>query len=160
MKTKLIILTVCAAFIALGSCKQKEWIEWKVQNEIWLQQNAQKDSVVTTPSGLQYKILYEGNLSDAKPSLISTVYITYTGKLINGVVFDSHENASLNLQSSAIKGFAEGMTKIHKTGDIEIYIPWELGYQSDGNGAAEGYSSNIPPYSTLIFRVHLNGLTN
>lgn len=149
---------MCAAFAMLCGCKQKEWIEWKVQNEIWLQQNKQNEGVKTTPSGLQYKILYEGNLSDAKPSSISTVQVSYTGQLINGVIFESAENVSVNLQTT-IKGFAEGMTKIHKTGDIELYIPWELAYKAEGKGS-EGYTTYIPPYSTLIFRIHLNNLSN
>jgi len=144
--------------VATVGCKQKEWTEWKVQNEIWLQQNAQREGVQTTPNGLQYKILYEGNPTAAKPSSVSSVYVSYTGKLINGVVFDSTTAASLYLPSM-IKGFAEGMTKIHKTGDIELYIPWELGYSSEGRGT-EGYSAFIPPYSTLIFRVHLTDISN
>ena len=143
--------------VAMCGCKQKEWTEWKAQNEVWLTQNAQKEGVIKTPSGLQYKILYEGNTSAARPSSLSTVYINYTGKLINGVTFDSNTNAAINLQT-AVKGFAEGMTKLHKTGDIEIYVPWELGYAANPQGT-EGYSSYIPPYSTLIFRVHLNDVT-
>ncbi len=157
MKNINYILFVIVLVASMG-CKQKEWTEWKVQNEIWLQQNAKKEGVKTTPNGLQYKILYEGNPTAAKPSSVSSVLVTYTGKLINGVVFDSSSSVSLSLPSM-IKGFTEGLTKIHKTGDIEIYIPWELGYGASGRGV-EGYAAYIPPYSTLIFRVHLNDIAN
>ncbi len=156
MKTKTYIFILLA--LALCSCKQKEWIEWKTQNEIWLQLNKQKEGVQTTPSGLQYKILYEGNPTTTKPSAISTVYVSYSGSMINGIVFDSQSSAALSLQST-VKGFAEGMTKIYRSGDIELYIPWDLGYGVDGSGT-EGYSGFIPPYSTLIFRIHLNDITN
>lgn len=156
MKTKIYILLLLS-FLVCG-CKQKEWIEWKTQNEIWLQQNKQKEGVQTTPSGLQYKILYEGNTTSTKPSAISTVYVAYTGTMINGVVFDTQSSAAMSLQST-VKGFAEGMTKIYRSGDIELYIPWNLGYGVNGNGT-EGYSGFIPPYSTLIFRIHLNDITN
>ena len=142
----------------LCGCKQKEWTEWKTQNEVWMKQNGTKEGVKTTPSGLQYKILYKGNTTSTKPSSISTVYVSYTAKIINGVEFDNQANAALSLPS-CVDGFAEGMTKIYKTGDIEIYVPWDLGYGSGGNGT-EGYSSFIPPYSTLIFRVHLNDIAN
>lgn len=157
MKQTIYIIIALAA-IVLGSCKQKEWTEWKTQNEIFLQENAKKDSVKTLPNGVQYKILYAGNPTATKPSNYSTVVCTYTAKLINGIVFDDQINASLSL-SSTIDGFASGIKQIHKTGDIIIYVPWQLGYGNNGSGT-EGYSSYIPPYSTLIFRVHLSEITN
>ena len=57
MKTiKTILLLLCV--VALSSCQQNDWLDWKVQNELWLVQNAQADGVITTPTGLQYKCIY------------------------------------------------------------------------------------------------------
>ena len=131
---------------------------WKLQNDIWMAQNAKKDSVRTTSTGLQYKIIADPLAEhDAKPKPTSTVVCVYTLKLINGTVIESRENQPIYL-SSAVPGFREGCIKVHTHGDIELFIPAELGYDYDtsdrGNGT-EGYKSYIPPYSTLIFKVHI-----
>lgn len=133
-------------------------MDWKLQNDIWLAQNAKKDSVRTTSTGLQYKIIADPLAEhDAKPKPTSTVVCDYTLKLINGTVIESRENQPIYLPS-AVPGFREGCIKVHTHGDIELFIPAELGYDYDtsdrGNGT-EGYKSYIPPYSTLIFKVHI-----
>ena len=161
MDSKIKILTIVACAICaflLPSCQQDNWMDWKLQNDIWLAQNATKDSVITTSTGLQYKIIADplaGN--DAKPKPTSTVVCDYTLKLINGTVIESRENQPIYL-ASAVPGFREGCIKVHTHGDIELFIPAELGYDYDtsdrGNGT-EGYKSYIPPYSTLIFKVHI-----
>ena len=46
--------------VLLCGCKEDNWMDWKLQNQIWLEQNAKQEGVVTTPSGLQYKISYMG----------------------------------------------------------------------------------------------------
>ncbi|MBR4547076.1 MAG: FKBP-type peptidyl-prolyl cis-trans isomerase [Paludibacteraceae bacterium] len=141
------------------SCKQDKWMDWKLQNEMWLAENAKKENVQITPSGLQYKVLYNGNQYDAKPDDASTVLVSYTGTLINGYKFDSSSSTSFPL-SGVVKGFAEGLKKIHVHGDIELYIPQELAY-ADSLPTTEGSlsASFIPPYSTLIFQVHLYGVS-
>lgn len=144
--------------LSLFSCKKDNWTDWKLQNEMWLEANAKKEGVVTTPSGLQYKILYQGNVNDNKPDDASTIICSYTGKLINGYEFDAATNASISMNpKTIIPGFAEGMKLIHAHGDIEMYIPADLAY-GDSLPPSEGSLSIkfIPPYSTLIFNVHLN----
>ena len=84
--------------------------------------------------------------------------------MINGYVVDSYVGAQISL-SSTIPGFSEGCHKIHNNGDIELYIPAYLGYdyskyESDEYNEAEGYGtegtqSYIPPYSTLIYEIHI-----
>jgi len=158
MKRLLLYILPLAALLFSG-CKEDNWMDWKLQNEMWLVENAKKEGVITTDSGLQYKILYQGNPSDAKPDDASTVICSYTGTLINGYKFDSSEGTSLTV-SGVVKGFGEGLKKIHAHGDIEIYIPQELGYTDEGSGTEGSLSGSfIPPYSTLIFKVHVSAVT-
>ncbi len=155
MKTRIgLLLTVV---LLLSACKQDNWIDWKLQNELWFSQNALKENVMTAPSGsgLQYTIQYEGNIYDAMPSRSATVVVDYTGKLINGKIFEQG-TATLSV-SSLIEGFQEGLSLMHVSGDAVFYIPYTLGYGETGTGT-EGSSSFIPPYSTLIFEVHLSGI--
>ena len=124
--------------------------------------------MVETSSGLQYKIVADPTPQDARPNLTSTIVCDYSVKLINGYQVDAGNNVQLSLPNT-ISGFAEGCHKIHANGDIELYIPASLGYDQskyDSNeyNEAEGYctegtSSYIPPYSTLIYTVHICAVT-
>ena len=154
---KLFILI--AAIALLTGCKEDNWLDWKTQNEIWLQQNLKNDpEVKVTESGLQYKILYMGNPTDVRPNSYSEVLIDYKGRLINGYQFDASQTAQLSL-AQTVKGFTEGLKKIYAGGDIILYIPYDLGYGEDGSGT-EGGQAFIPPYSTLIFEIHLSAVSN
>jgi FKBP-type peptidyl-prolyl cis-trans isomerases 1 len=140
-----------------------------VQNEVWLHNNLKKEGVKETSSGLQYKIIADPTPQDARPNATSTVYCDYTVKLINGYLVDGGNNRDLPL-AQCIPGFVEGCRLIHNNGDIELYIPCYLGYDYDkfasndeynaeGNNATEGTSSYIPPYSTLIYSIHICGVS-
>ncbi len=102
-----------------------------------------------TSTGLAYKVIDKG--SDKVASENSDVVINYTGKLINGSVFDSTDKhgkpAQFNL-ANVIPGFREGLQKVGKGGKVKLYIPSNLGY---GQQALPG----IPPNSTLIFDVEI-----
>lgn len=117
--------------------------------EAFLAENAKKDSVKTLPSGVQYKILKEGN--GPKPTETSTVKVHYEGRTIDGVVFDSsykrNKPATFRV-NQVIKGWTEALTQMPVGSTWMIYIPQELGY-----GARE--AGNIKPFSTLIFKVEL-----
>ncbi len=152
MKLKTIIL-VAITLLFIG-CKEDNWMDWKAQNEMWLRQNATKDNIKVSHTGLQYKIIYDGNATDAHIGATSTVIINYTGCLINGKVFDQADGVSLRV-SEVVAGFAEGLKKMHVMGVAELYIPWDLGYGKDGTEAAESADAFIPPYSTLIFTVEV-----
>lgn len=134
------------------TCPEK-WLEWKAQNELWLVQNAQRDGVQTSSTGLQYKCIYAGYDKSARPDDTSLVTIMYSGKLINGDQFDASDSY-VGYVSDFISGFREGLKKMREFGIYEFYIPYYLGYGINGTGT-EGSSSYIPPYSTLIFRVEL-----
>lgn len=163
MDSKIIIFLL--AVLSLTGCKENKWMDWKVQNELWLVQNAKKDSVMELASGLQYKIIADplANNGETTPNPTSTVVCDYTLWLINGYMIEGG-HATFNL-SNCIPGFREGCHLIHYSGDIELYIPCYLGYdyqkyQDDDAASAEGYgtegtSSYIPPYSTLIYKIHL-----
>lgn len=155
MKKIFIILSI--ALCVLG-CKKNEWMDWKTQNELWLAENAKQEGVVTTPTGLQYKVIHPGNPTDTRPQSTSTVVVDYEGTLITGYVFDRSKGATMAM-ANVVAGFSEGLKHIHSGGDIEIYVPWDLGYldsagESEAQGT-EGTSSYLPAYSTLIFKVHL-----
>ena len=167
MDSRLNILVLCLlSLFLLPSCKQNKWAEWKVQNELWLENNKLQDGVQVTSTGLQYKIISDPlkDYGDAVPNTTGSIICDYTVKLINGYQVDGGNYVSLSL-SCTIPGFAEGCHKVHNQGDIELYIPAYLGYDNDkyttndyynaeGLGT-EGTQSYIPPYSTLIYTVHI-----
>lgn len=108
-----------------------------------------QEGIQKTPSGLAFKVIEKG--SDKVASENSEVVIKYTGKLVNGNVFDTTEKrgepAQFNL-GGVIPGFKEGLQKVGKGGKITLYIPSKLGY---GEQALPG----IPPNSTLVFDVEI-----
>lgn len=169
-KIKTLIILACAIGAwSLTGCKQNKWADWKVQNEIWLENNKSQPGVLVSSSGLQYKIIADPTPQDARPNTTSTIVCDYTVKLINGCKIDGANYATLNL-ASTIPGFAEGCHKIHNNGDIELYIPAYLGYDyskyqtndyynAEGSGT-EGTQIYIPPYSVLIYKIHLCGVTD
>ena len=118
--------------------------------ENYLRANAQKDGVVVLPSGLQYKVLQEGN--GKKPQATDSVKCHYEGMLIDGTMFDSSiqrgEPATFPL-NGVIKGWTEGLQLMQEGAKYRFFIPFHLGYGSRGAG------QSIPPYATLIFDVEL-----
>lgn len=161
---RLKVIGACLAALLLVGCKQNNWMEWKVQNELWLAQKAKEPGVVETSTGLLYKIIADPTPNDAQPNADSYVTCDYTCKLINGYKVDGGSHITFSL-ANTIPGFSEGCHKIHNNGDIELYVPASLGYdyskyqsdeynEAEGSGT-EGTTSYIPPYSTLIYTVHI-----
>jgi len=151
MKKALYILAL--AVVLLTGCKKESWIDWRIQNQLWIENIAKQPNVITTPTGLRYKVIYKGDTTQMRPDDIKSVGVTYKGSLITGKVFDSAENSTLAV-SDVVSGFAEGLKKMYPTAHYILYIPYDLAYGADGKGT-EGYSSFIPPYSTLIFDITL-----
>lgn len=128
--------------------KQAE--ENKQKGEAFLKQNKAKEGVVTLPSGLQYKIIKSG--TGAKPTKEDTVTVEYTGRLLNGEVFDSTEKAGKPVSfklTQVIPGWTEALQLMPAGSTWEVYIPSKLAYGSRNVGGAIG------PNETLIFNVHL-----
>ena len=119
----------------------------KEASEKFLEENASRAGVTKTESGLQYEILEPGN--DVKATLRDTVYVHYTGTLIDGTVFDQtlEENDAVAIPlSNVIRGWQEGLPLVGEGGHIKLYVPSELGYGSQGNPV-------IKPNSALVFDV-------
>ena len=116
----------------------------------FLEENAKNDSVVQTTSGLQYMVLQEG--TGAKPGPTDEVTVHYTGRLLDGTVFDSSVNrgepATFTLDK-VIPGWTEGLQLMSEGAKYRLFIPSELAYGSKGAG------EQIQPNSTLIFDVEL-----
>lgn len=156
MKKTTKLLSLLLVVVLVSGCKQENWLDWKLQNELWLQNNAKKEGVITTPTGLQYKCIEKGWDKSARPDDAKIVTIDYEGTMINGLQFDAAD-AYTGYVSSFVSGFSEGLKKMNQFGEYEFYIPYDLGYGKEGTGT-EGTESFIPPYSTLIFHVYLHSV--
>ena len=122
----------------------------KSEGEKYLSENAKKEGVVTLPSGLQYKVLKEGN--GKSPKATDKVVCHYEGMLIDGTMFDSSvqrgEPATFPL-NGVIAGWTEGLQLMKEGAKYRFFIPYQLGYGERGAGAS------IPPFATLVFDVEL-----
>ena len=122
----------------------------KKEGEEFLKANASKDGVVTLPSGLQYKVLEEGN--GKKPGAASKVKCHYAGTLVDGTEFDSsyrRNQPAVFGVNQVIAGWTEALQLMPEGSKWELYIPYNLAYGEHGAPGA------IPPYSALIFTVEL-----
>lgn len=133
--------------------QEKSSKENKDEGKKFLEENKKREGVVTTESGLQYEILKRG--TGSSPKATDKVTVHYTGKLIDGTVFDSSvergEPVSFEL-NKVIPGWTEALQLMKVGGKWKLYIPYNLGY---GDRAV---SDLITPYSTLIFEVELLGI--
>jgi FKBP-type peptidyl-prolyl cis-trans isomerase FklB len=115
----------------------------------FLEENKLKASVVTTASGLQYKVIKEG--TGEKPQSTDTVVVHYHGTLTDGTVFDSSVERGETIEfplNQVIQGWTEGLQLMSIGSKYVFYLPEYLGYGDRAIG-------NIPAYSTLIFEVEL-----
>ena len=114
--------------------------------------NAKNEGVQQdTITKLQWKVIKEGNM-ELVPSPEDTVEVNYEGRLLDGTVFDSSYEGGEPVKfplNQVIKGWTDGIQKIGEGGEIELYIPYQLGY-----GARQA-GDKIAPYSTLVFKVEL-----
>ena len=119
----------------------------------FLKDNAAKDGVITTASGLQYKVLVKGE--GEVPQKTDKVLVNYEGRLIDGTVFDAsakHGDKPASFRADqVIKGWTEALTMMPVGSKWQLYIPQKLAYGERNMG-------NIKPYSTLIFDVELVGI--
>jgi FKBP-type peptidyl-prolyl cis-trans isomerase FklB len=122
----------------------------KKEGEDFLSANASRDGVKVLPSGLQYKVIKEGD--GKKPGPHDKVRCHYEGKFIDGRKFDSSydrgEPAVFGVDQ-VIRGWTQALQMMTEGSVWELYIPYQLGY---GETGAQGA---IPPYSALVFRVEL-----
>lgn len=148
----------------LSGCKKNDYVEWKSLNEAWLEHNKTQPGVVTTASGLQYKQLNPSpNPTESRPNYNSTVVLDYKLYLISsyggyntGNMLQEGTDAVFTL-TQVVPGFSEGVQRMRLHDDFVLYIPHQLGYGAEPTGS-EGYFGFIPPYSTLIYEVHLKAM--
>jgi len=126
--------------------------ENKKKSAEFLAKNKLNKKITTTASGLQYEVLKEGD-GKAKPTASSSANVTYTGKLMDGTVFDSTDKNGGNpielSLSGVIKGWTEGIQLMSKGAKYRFYIPSDLAYGDNGAGNV------IPPGAALIFDIEL-----
>lgn len=121
--------------------------------EAYLAENAKKEGVTTTASGLQYKQLVAGN--GAKPTTSDRVRVHYHGTLTDGTVFDSSYQRGEPIVfpvTGVIAGWVEGLQLMNVGSKFELTIPSNLAYGANGSGPVIG------PDATLIFEVELLGI--
>jgi FKBP-type peptidyl-prolyl cis-trans isomerase len=145
MKLPLILTAVTIALAPMSNAESA--LE---KGQAFLKENAKKEGVKTTASGLQYKITKEG--TGKNPKATDTVVVHYKGTTIDGKEFDSSykrgEPTTFPL-NGVIKGWTEGLMYLSEGGKATLYIPSELAYGKRGAGR------DIGPDETLIFDVEL-----
>jgi FKBP-type peptidyl-prolyl cis-trans isomerase FklB len=134
----------------MQQASEKKSAIFREKGRAFLENNKKNEGVVTTASGLQYKILTSG--SGKTPTATNQVTVHYTGKLIDGTIFDSSvqrgQPATFGV-SQVIHGWTEALQLMKEGDKWMLYIPYDLAYGERGSG------QQIPPYSTLIFEVEL-----
>ncbi|WP_153449008.1 FKBP-type peptidyl-prolyl cis-trans isomerase [Vibrio algicola] len=116
----------------------------------FLADNANKEGVITTPSGLQYLVLEKGS-GEEHPSANSKVRVHYQGTLLDGTEFDSSYKRGEPIEfklNQVVKGWQEGLQHMVVGEKIRLFVPYQLGYGKSGSGP-------IPAGATLIFEVEL-----
>jgi len=128
----------------------EEYQDNKYAGELFLEENKNKEGVITLPSGLQYKVLVEGD--GPKPLATDVVHVHYKGSLIDGSVFEDSNDGepAIFKVNGVISGWTEALLLMNIGSKWELYIPQELGY-----GTQFRPGSPIEPFSTLVFEVEL-----
>lgn len=134
----------------LQELQKKAEAQAREAGEAFLAENAKKEGVRVTSTGLQYIVDKEG--TGAQPTAEDEVTVHYTGKLLDGTVFDSSVNrgepATFPL-NRVIPGWTEGVQLMKEGAKYTFFIPSDLAY------GPQGVPNAIPPHSTLIFDVEL-----
>jgi len=144
-----VIAELKAYDVKVREAVQKKQLEDSAKQKAFLEENAKKDGVTVTESGLQYSVITKAE--GVKPTADDTVTVHYVGKLIDGTEFDSSikrdEPATFTL-NQVIPGWIEGVQLMSVGEKYQFVIPAELAYGVQGAG-------DIPPGATLVFDVEL-----
>ena len=149
-KSLILIIYALSSSLALVSTS---FAGAKSDGEAFLEKNKKVDGVVVLDSGMQYKILTQGN--GKKPKKTDTVIAHYKGTLLNGSVFDSSyaRNQPLTFGlNRVIRGWQEIIPMMPICSKWQVFIPYNLAY------GAQGAGRTIKPYETLIFEIELMGV--
>ena len=135
--------------IYMQAAMEKKAEKMKIENAKFLEENKKAEGVQTTKSGLQYKVITSGK--GKSPVATDKVTVHYTGKFVDGKVFDSsagRDPVTFEV-GGVIPGWTEALQLMHEGDKWMIYIPYDIAYGERGMG------NDIPPYATLIFEVEL-----
>lgn len=141
----------CQQIISADQVRSRERVSTKnlEEGQAFLEENAKKPGITTTASGLQYEVIEEG--TGESPTKDNVVTMHYTGKFIDGKVFQSSLDSGqpiVNSVSGFITGWTEGLQLMKPGGKMVFYIPANLAYGVQGR-------PGIPPNSALIFEVEM-----
>ncbi|HEY5916762.1 MAG TPA: FKBP-type peptidyl-prolyl cis-trans isomerase [Chryseolinea sp.] len=136
--------------VYMQNAMEKKTAQAKVDNAKFLEDNKKTEGIQITKSGLQYKVISAGKGSKS-PLATDKVTVHYTGKLIDGTVFDSSSGRDpITFEvGGVIAGWTEALQLMHEGDKWMIYLPYDIAYGERGAG------DQIPPYATLIFEVEL-----
>jgi hypothetical protein len=140
------VLLIVGAALLLAYTGTQNAVVTGASNDQFMAANADEDGVVTTESGLQYKIITPGE--GPSPTATDTALVKYEGTLRDGTIFDANEQAPMPV-GAVVPGFSEALQLMQKGGEYRIWIPSELAYGEASPG------EQIPPNSMLIFDVTL-----
>jgi FKBP-type peptidyl-prolyl cis-trans isomerase len=158
-------LALAAVLLVLVACELLDPATWlsggplalsdpqAIQGADFMASNANAEGVVTTASGLQYRVIVEGD--GPRPTARETVNVHYTGKFLDGTVFDSSVERGQPISfplNGVIAGWTEGVQLMPVGSTYEFWIPPGLAYGTRGAGGV------IPPNATLYFEVQLLGI--
>ena len=132
------------------SKKPNRAVQYKIANEKFLEQKAQEEGIVALESGILMRQLEKGS-GTARPQLSSIVFVNYTGRLIDGTVFDTTDGQPLPAYfrvREVIVGWQAALLRMHAGDRYEVFIPAKYGY---GSMKLDG----IPAWSTLCFEIEL-----
>jgi len=149
-------LLALAAMLVLGACaKAAPQAEGSAAaasaGAAFLAKNAKDPGVVTTKSGLQYRILHSGPAGGLRPKPADEVKVNYEGKLLDGSVFDSsYDRGSPAVMTvrDLVPGWQEALQLMRPGDEWLVYLPSNLGYGANGAGP-------IPPNAVLVFKLEL-----
>jgi FKBP-type peptidyl-prolyl cis-trans isomerases 1 len=130
--------------------KPKRADPYKAENEAFLEAKSKEEGIVALDNGVLYRVLEEGH-GTKRPTPRSIVYVHYTGRLIDGTVFDSTEGdplPALFMVGDLIMGWQIALTRMREGDKWEVFIPAKWGYGSTK-------LDDIPAHSTLIFTLTL-----
>ncbi|MEJ2043970.1 MAG: FKBP-type peptidyl-prolyl cis-trans isomerase [Reinekea sp.] len=125
------------------------------EGETFLAENAKREGVNVTESGLQYEVINSGDPAGSKPAVNSKVRTHYHGTLVNGEVFDSSVERGQPIEfavNGVIAGWTEALQMMVPGDKWKLYVPHNLAYGAQGAGGAIG------PYQALVFEVELLGV--
>jgi FKBP-type peptidyl-prolyl cis-trans isomerase len=135
--------------VYMQEAMEKKTEKMKIESAKFLEENKKVEGVQTTKSGLQYKVITTGK--GKAPLATDKVTVHYTGKFVDGKVFDSsvgRDPVTFEV-GGVIPGWTEALQLMHEGDKWMIYIPYDIAYGERGMG------NDIPPYATLIFEVEL-----